>query len=96
MATTRRRAKQAAIDADAELTQQSTQEQGQDALAEPKTHVPWYLWERPDSDFELHPDDDGDVPAPLFMKAGVAIIITWLCWAVFIGQPPWPPITYDC
>ncbi len=68
-----------------------------EAVETPKApRTPWYLWTAPDCKFELHPDDDADVPVPLIFKLWVGAIIAYLAWSVFIGQPAWPPVTYDC
>lgn len=58
--------------------------------------MPWYLWEAPEENFALHPDDDTGIPTPIIFYLWPAALFVFMLWSVIAGEPPWPPVTYDC
>lgn len=93
MVTTRRRAREASP-AQPDQAGSSPPADADNQSNPPR--VPWYHWTEPESEFELHPDEDADLPVPLVFYIWIGGVIGYLAWSVFIGQPPWPPVTYDC
>ena len=98
MVTTRRRAKQEpAQEPDASADAQQSVQPGDAATADKPNKVPWYLYTAPAENFELHPDDDEDVPAPIQFFLLPAAIAFFMIWGLIAGKPVWPPVCdFEC